>query len=135
MNLHTATQQVINNVRTAACPDIDTVHSGLQLAVHAWQACDPHPATATHWAMFGVGVCAAIDELGQLPEPIVIVLEDSEVPDTSQVRHQITELAAALAAHLETAAGDPGNDPQQRWAWATAAARLRTAASDLVSWP
>jgi hypothetical protein len=134
MDFYTATQQAIGSVDAASTPDSDPVWAGLQLAIHAWQTCQPQPVTATGWAMFGNGVCAAVDELGQPPEPFVVVA-DLPVPDTAQVREQTAALTAALSAHLEVAAGDPRHAPDRRWAWAAAAARLRTAASDLLDWP
>jgi hypothetical protein len=134
MDFYTATQQAIGSIEAGAEPDSDPIRAGLQLAVYAWQTCDPQPATATPWAMFGNGVCAAVDELGQPPEPFVVVA-DLPVPDTAHVRHQTAALTTAIAAHLEAAAGDAQRAPDRRWAWAAAAARLRTAADDLVAWP
>ena len=135
MDYSTATQQAINDIATLAEGDNDPVRAGLQLAIYAWQTCQPHPATAGKWAMFGNGLSAAVDELDQPPYAYVIVLDDPAVPDTAQVRHQTVALTTALAEHLEAASGDPRHAPRQRWAWATAAARLRTAAHDLVHWP
>ena len=134
MDFYTATQQAIGSIEAGAEPDSDPVRAGLQLAIYAWQTCQPQPATATGWAMFGNGVCAAVDELGQPPNPFVVVAE-LPVLDTAQVRDQAAALTGAIAAHLEVAAGDPRYAPDRRWAWAAAAARLRTAASDLLDWP
>lgn len=130
MDFHTATQQAIDSIHAGAEPDSDPVWAGLQLAIYAWQTCEPQPATTTGWAMFGNGVGAAADELGQPSAPFVVVA-DLPVADTPQVRRQTAALTTAIAAHLETAAGDSQHAPDRRWAWATAAARLRTAARDL----
>jgi hypothetical protein len=111
------------------------MQAALQLVVHGWQNCDPNPATATGWAMFGTGLCTAIDELGPPPQPVIILIDNPQLPDTSPVRHRTAALAAAVAQRLDAAASDPSNTPHQRWAWAAAAARLRTASDDLVNWP
>lgn len=134
MDFDTAARQTIDTIAAGAEPDSDPVRAGLQLAFYAWQTCEPEPTTATGWAMFGNGVCAAVDELGQPPEPFVVVA-DLPVPDTAQVRNQTAALAAAIAEHLDVASGNSQYAPDRRWAWAAAAARLRTAARDLVAWP
>jgi hypothetical protein len=135
MDFHAAAEQAIADVRASAGPDSDSVQAALQLAVHAWQNCDPNPATAIGWAMFGTGVCAAIDELGPPRQPVVILIDNPKLPDTSHVRHHTAEVVTTVAQRLEAAASDPHNTPVQRWAWATAAARLHTAGDDLVNWP
>jgi hypothetical protein len=135
MDFHAATDQAIADLHPDAGPDSDSVHAALQLAVHAWQYCEPDPATATGWAMFGTGLCTAIDELGPPPQPVIVLIDNGRLPDTPPVRRHTAALAAAIAQRLDTAASDPRNDPHQRWAWAAAAARLRTASDDLVNWP
>lgn len=134
MDFQAAAQQAIHDIQTGADPDSDTVRAGLQLAVHAWQTCHPHPATATGWAMFGTALGAAIDELDPPPQPVVVRIDDPQLPDTAQLRHQTAALAAAIAQRLETAAGDSHHHRHRRWAWAAAAARLRTASYDLTTW-
>jgi hypothetical protein len=134
MNYHDATQHAIADIAAGDEPDSDPVRAALQLAVYAWQTCHPQPATATRWAMFGNRLSAAIDELGQPAHPFVVV-GDLPVPDTIGVRHQTATLTAAIAAHLDAAAGDPRHGPEQRWAWAAAAARLRSAGSALTGRP
>lgn len=133
MDFHAAAQQAIHDIQ-GADPDSDTVRAGLQLAVHAWQTCHPHPATATGWAMFGTALGAAIDELDPPPQPVVVCIDDPQPPDTAQLRHHTAALATAIAQRLETAAGDPHHHRHRRWAWAAAAARLRTASYDLTTW-
>lgn len=135
MNFHAAAEQAIADIESDAGPDSDAVHAALQLAVHAWQACEPDPATATGWAMFGTGLCTAIDELGPPRQPVTVLINNPELPDTTLVRHHTAALAAAVAQRLDAAAGDPSNPPHQRWAWAATAARLHTASDDLVNWP
>jgi hypothetical protein len=135
MNYHTAVEQAIHDLRAAHDPDGDAVRAALQLAVHAWQHCDQPTSDAARWAMFGTGLGAAIDELTPPGQPFIILIDEQQLPDTEQVRQQTAALAAAVADRLETAAGNPHADPARRWAWSTAAARLYTAADDLVSWP
>ena len=134
MDFFTASQHAIGGIEAGPEPDSDPVRIALQLAVYAWQTCEPEAATAINWDMFGNGLCAAIDEIGQPPAPFVIVVE-LPMPDTAQVRRQTAALTTVIAAHLEAASSDPQHATDLRWAWATAAARLRTAASDLVAWP
>jgi hypothetical protein len=73
------------------------MQAALQLVVHGWQNCDPNPATATGWAMFGTGLCTAIDELGPPPQPVIILIDNPKLPDTYPVRHRTAAVATAVA--------------------------------------
>lgn len=135
MDFHTAVEQAIRDVRACHDPASDAIHAALQLAVHAWQHCEPPAAGTAHWAMFGTGLGAAIDELPPPAQPFVILIDDQQLPDTEQVCRQTAALVTAVADRLDAAASDVHRDPARRWSCSTAAARLYTAANDLVDWP
>jgi len=131
MDFHTATDQAIRDVE--ACPeaDSDAVHAALQLAAHAWQLCQ-QPRDASGWDLFGTGLQAALANLPPPEQPIAILIEEQSLPDSEAVRRDAARLATSVASRLDAAAGDPGAAPNRRWAWSTAAARLRAAAEDLM---
>jgi hypothetical protein len=134
MDFHTATNQAVRDVQ--ACPQVDSdaVHAALRLAAHAWQLCE-QPGPVAGWDLFGTGLQAALTNLPQPEGPIVILIDERSLPDTEAVRRDAARLAASIASRLDAAAGDPGADPNRRWAWSTAAARLRAAAEDLLELP
>ena len=136
MNYHTAVQQAIREVRATRDPDSAEVHAALQLAVRAWQLCDQPGTVRIHWDLFGTSVHAAVEKLAtaSVAVPVVVQLDEDHLPDSDAVRRDAAALTTAVADRLDAGAGDPAADADQRWAWSTAAARLRLAADDLVSW-
>ena len=134
MSFHTAVQQAIREVRASREPDSAEVHAALQLAVRAWQLGDQPGTVRIHWDLFGTSVHAAVEKLATAAVPVVVQLDEDHLPDSDAVRRDAVALTAAVADRLDLGAGDPAADADQRWAWSTAAARLRLAADDLVSW-
>jgi hypothetical protein len=132
MNFHTATNRAVGDVQACSQVDSDAVRAALRLAAHAWQLCEQPGAG---WDLFGTGLQAALTNLPQPDGPIVIFIDERSLPDTEAVRRDAARLAASIASRLDAAAGDPGADPNRRWAWSTAAARLRAAAEDLMELP
>jgi hypothetical protein len=133
MNFQTAVEQAVRDVRACHHPTSDEVHAALQLAAHAWQLCEQPGTVRAHWDLFGTGLQAALAKLATPEQPVVILIDDQRLPDTDPVRRDAARLAITVAGRLDAAASDPAAHPDQRWAWSTAAARLRAAAQDLLS--
>jgi hypothetical protein len=131
MDFHTAADQAIHDVNACPQPDSDAVHAALRLAAHAWQ----QPGASAGWDLFGTGLQTALTNLPHPQQPIVILIDQQPLPDTPALRRDAARLAASVAHRLDAAAGDPAADPNRRWAWSTAAARLRAAAEDLMDLP
>jgi hypothetical protein len=134
MTFHTAVQQAIREVRASRDPDSADMHAALQLAIRAWQLCDQPGTIRIHWDLFGTSVHAAVEKLATAPAPVVVQLDEHHLPDNEPVRRDTAALVTTIADRLDAAAGNPAADADQRWAWSTAAARLRLAADDLTSW-
>jgi len=132
--------------RVRACPDADHIdlYAALLLLLHAWQHQPPpshhgsvdHGRAAADWDLFGADVHHVVETLFPATVAIVVLLDEDDddaggLPDSATVRAGTAALAAAVAARLHRAGGDPTADAARRWAWAAAAARLDRAAAQL----
>ncbi|HZO65959.1 MAG TPA: hypothetical protein VFB74_13225 [Kribbellaceae bacterium] len=123
--------------RVRACPDADHIdlYAALLLLLHAWQHLLPRSSgrgrAAAGWDLFGADVHHVVETLFPAADAIVVLLDEDRLPDTATVRAATAALAAAVAARLHRAGGDPTADAARRWAWAAAAARLDRAAAQL----
>lgn len=128
---HAAAAQAVRDLTTG---DLDGEHvpGALQLAVYAWQRCHPPAGARARWDLFGIDLSMACDQLPTPSRPTVVCVAEDTLPDTDQLRRMVAALTAAVAERLDDAAANPHTDPDQRWAWSIAAARLRDATDDLT---
>jgi hypothetical protein len=130
MDYLTAAEYATVTVPTAALDD-PILRIGFSLASHAWQHCAADGTAAADWDMFGVLVDGVAADLYVGAPPIIVAIDDARLTDSPEVRSVTVRLVEAAAARLDKAAGDASADTRQRWAWALAAARLRTGVEQL----
>jgi hypothetical protein len=135
MDYATAAERALRALHDCPNPEGEPVQVALELTLRGWQLCDPRGVALVDWDLFGTGVEQALRNLCPTREPFEIMIDDTHLADTPAVRATTAQLVAAVAARLDTAAGQPGADPHRRWPWASAAARLRMAAAELAADP
>jgi hypothetical protein len=122
-----AVTAAIHDIDAAHNPDDESVHIGLELVLAGWALYTRDQTAATAWDLLGNAAGRVATRFHDRPPILITLDEDPQHP--ADALAATLALVTAVAEHLDRCAHDAAVAYQQRWQWATAAARLRTAAA------